>query len=149
MNIGYITSSNPHCAYTLHVLHNKHEYGPTNVIMSVVHPVPKCRRMNSLENLYNQFYRYNIIIIKEQSEEDKIPSLISITTYNASIHAHDPHSCSPVWMSTSVQSGPTWYVTHRQPFSLTIYNFIYQYINKLLLMYLLHFKMPLRCTQNT
>jgi hypothetical protein len=48
-NMRYITSSNTHSAYALHVLHNKHEYGPMNVIMSVIHPAPKCRRTNLSE----------------------------------------------------------------------------------------------------
>jgi hypothetical protein len=66
--------------------------------MSVIHPAPKFRRMNSLEKFYIQFFRYNIIIINEQSEEDKIPSLISITTYKATrmlmTHIHSlPFEC--------------------------------------------------------
>ena len=39
--IQYIMSSNPKSAYTLHILHSKHEYGTMNTIMSLLHPVHK------------------------------------------------------------------------------------------------------------
>jgi len=67
-----------------------------NVIMSVINPAPKSRRMNSLENFYFQLFQQYNTIINGQSERDKIPLLISITTYNSNRHAHDPHPFSPV-----------------------------------------------------
>ena len=93
----YTTSSNPQSAYALHVLHHKHEYGPMNVTKSVLHPAPKCRRMNSLGNFYIQLFQRHNTVINEQSEKDKIPFLISITTYHWNTHEVEPHSFSPVF----------------------------------------------------
>ena len=72
-HIRHITSNNPQSAYTVHILHNRHEYGPMNIIMSLLHPVHKSRRMNSSENFYTQLFQQNKIIINEQSQIDENP----------------------------------------------------------------------------
>jgi hypothetical protein len=50
--IRYIKSNNRQSAYAFQILHNQHDYGPWNVTVSLLHPVNKNRRMNSLENFY-------------------------------------------------------------------------------------------------
>jgi GIY-YIG catalytic domain. len=61
----YINSNNPHSAFALQILHNKHDYRPMNFTMSLLHPVHRNRRMNSLENFYIQLSRRHNTIIKE------------------------------------------------------------------------------------
>jgi hypothetical protein len=59
----YVTSNKPQSAYALHILHNQHEYGSMNFAMSLLHPIDRNLRMNSLENFYIQlFQRHNTII---------------------------------------------------------------------------------------
>jgi hypothetical protein len=50
--IRYINSNSRQSAYAFQILHNQHDYGPMNVTMSLLHPVNKNRRLNSLENFY-------------------------------------------------------------------------------------------------
>jgi hypothetical protein len=50
---------------------NKHEYGPMNITTSLLHPVYKSRRMNSLENFYTHLSQQHKIIISEQSQTDE------------------------------------------------------------------------------
>ena len=38
--------------HALHIPRNKHEYGPTIVIMSLLHPAYKGQQMTLLENLH-------------------------------------------------------------------------------------------------
>jgi hypothetical protein len=84
-------SNNPKSAYILHILHSKHEYGTMNAIMSLLHPVHKRERINSLENFcINFFQQCNSVIIK-QSQEVLNLSLISSMVYNSITHVHDPH----------------------------------------------------------
>ena len=40
-HIRYINSNNPPSAYALHILHDKYEYRPMNITMSLFHPVHK------------------------------------------------------------------------------------------------------------
>jgi hypothetical protein len=72
-HIRYNTSNNSRSAYALHILHNKHEYGPMNITMSLLHPVHKSRRMNSSENFYIQLLQWNNTIINEKSEKYENP----------------------------------------------------------------------------
>ena len=72
-HIRYITSNNLQSAYTIHILHNRYEYGPTNITMSLLHPVHKSQRMNSSENFYTHLFQQHITIINEQSQTDENP----------------------------------------------------------------------------
>jgi hypothetical protein len=65
--------SNPQSAYALHILYNKHEYGPMNAITSSLHPVCKSWHMNSLENFCIQFFLQHNTIINAQSQTDVNP----------------------------------------------------------------------------
>jgi hypothetical protein len=57
----------------LHILYNKHEYGPMNAIMSLLQPVCKSWHMNSLENFYTQFFLQSNTTINEQPQTDVNP----------------------------------------------------------------------------
>jgi hypothetical protein len=66
---------------TLHILYNKHEYGPMNAIMSLLHPVCKSWHMNSLANFYIQFFLQSNTIINEQPQTDVNPLFNLIYKY--------------------------------------------------------------------
>ena len=127
--IQYIMSSNPKSAYTLHILHSKHEYGTMNTIMSLLHPVHKSEWINSLENLCIQFFWQCNSAINIQSHKAVNPSLISSMVYNSITHVHDPQSTPLpfiVWfqgLSDLHQHYFTWDISYWQQFHLhaTIY----------------------------
>jgi len=87
-HIRYITSNNSRSAYALHIHHNKHEYGPTNITMSLLHPVHKSRRMNSSENFYIQLLQWHNTIINEQSEKHETPPVWSHPWYTNQTRVH-------------------------------------------------------------
>jgi len=71
--IRYITSNNPQSAYAIHILHYKYQYRPMNITMSLLHPVHKSQRMNSLENFYTHLFQQHATTINEQSQTDENP----------------------------------------------------------------------------
>jgi hypothetical protein len=126
--------------------------------MSVLHPVPRCRRMNSLEKFYIQLFQQYNTSINEQSEGEKIPPF----DHNYDIQLK--HACAwPTFILSrlnvdfrTVRPADTTspylvqYLTYWQRFSHARYNIQFH-----LSIYLqlpthvfLHFRMALRCTQH-
>ena len=62
----YIKTNDPKSAYALHVLNNRHEYGPIETTMSLIRSCRKGSHMNTLENFYIQDYYQKDILIPEQ-----------------------------------------------------------------------------------
>jgi hypothetical protein len=98
-------NSNLKSAYVLHLIHIKHEYGPMDIAMSLLHPAHKGRRMTSLENLYIQLFQWRNTIIKEQSQKDTNP-LFSLMYYTQLTDActWSPSTSLPyiLWSQSSV-----------------------------------------------
>jgi hypothetical protein len=66
-HIRYIKNNNEQSAYATHILQNRHEFGPINETMKLLHKATKGKRMNTLENYYIQKNYAHIIIIREQT----------------------------------------------------------------------------------
>jgi len=73
----YIKNNNPQSAYALHILHNRHEYGPMNETMTLLKPL----RDTSLLMPYEQYYIHSLHkegkLIPEQCRGDPNPLLLS------------------------------------------------------------------------
>ena len=94
-HIRHITSSNPQSAHAVPILHSRHEYGPMNITMSLLYPVHKSQRMNSLDNFYTQLFQQHKTIINEQSQTDENPFYDLI---------YDIHACSwPIFILSHSQ----------------------------------------------
>jgi len=71
-HIRYTTSNNPQTAYALYILHNAHEYGPMETIMTLLHSAQKSKRKNTSENYYIHYLHKNNMIIKEHNKKKSI-----------------------------------------------------------------------------
>jgi hypothetical protein len=94
-------SNNPQSAYVLHILHNKHGYGPMNVTMSLLHPAHKGWRMTSLEDFYIQLFQRHNITINKQSQKDT-NSLFDLI-YDTQL----THACS--WSPSTSLTSVVWF----------------------------------------
>jgi hypothetical protein len=70
----YIKTNDPKSAYTLHVLNNRHEFGPINSTMTLIRSRKKGSHMNTLENFYIHDYHQNGTLIPEQQLRE--PSIL-------------------------------------------------------------------------
>jgi hypothetical protein len=86
----YIKSNDPKSANAMHILNNRHEYGPINSTMTLVKICRKGWYMNILENFYIQQFHQNGTVIKEQQpgEQNILFKLIKPTT--PLTHAQNP-----------------------------------------------------------
>ena len=53
-HIRYIKNNNEQSAFATHILCNRHEFGPIDKTMKLLHKASKGKRMNVLENYYIQ-----------------------------------------------------------------------------------------------
>jgi len=65
-HIRYIKTNNPQSAYALHILNNRHEYGPLDETMQMIKTCTKGRYMNCWETMYIQEYHQKDSLITEQ-----------------------------------------------------------------------------------
>ena len=65
-HIRYIKTNNPHSAYALHILNNRHEYGPLDETMQMIKTCTKGSYMNCWEIMYIQEYHQKSSLITEQ-----------------------------------------------------------------------------------
>jgi len=69
-HIRYIRYNNPQSAYAMHILQNKHEYGPAKDTLQLLKVCPKGTRMSCWENFYMQtFHNHGILITEQQINE--------------------------------------------------------------------------------
>jgi hypothetical protein len=64
-HIRYIRRNEPQSAYVLHILNNKHEYGPINNTMTLLKHINKTSLL-PYEQLYIQSYHQHKQLISEQ-----------------------------------------------------------------------------------
>ena len=85
INCKYSSASvpeiNPQSAYALHILNNRHEYGPMNRVMKILKPCRKGKLMNTWETMFIQLHHRNRSLITEQqrSEHNPLYDLVSLT----------------------------------------------------------------------
>jgi hypothetical protein len=93
----YIKNNDPKSAYALHILDNRHEYGPIQDTMQLIKPCSKCRNMNIMENLYIQIFHRQGILIDEQFATERNPlfQLIDHTPPTPSNTRHSIQGQSP------------------------------------------------------
>ena len=72
-HVRYIRTNNPQSAYALHILQNRHEYGPTVDTLQLLKTCSKRTHMNCWEALYMQAFHQHGILIAEQQVSDSNP----------------------------------------------------------------------------
>jgi len=72
-HITYIRYNNPQSAYAIHILQNKHEYGPEKETLQLLKSCPKGTRMSCWENLYIQTHHSHGTLITEQQVNELNP----------------------------------------------------------------------------
>jgi len=72
-HVRYIGTNNPQSAYALHILQNRHEYGPIIDTLQLLKICSKGTHMNCLEALYMQVFHKHKILIAEQQIGDSNP----------------------------------------------------------------------------
>jgi hypothetical protein len=72
-HIRYIKNNNPTSAYATHILHNRHEFGPTEETLKLLIPCTKGTRMNCWESLFIYMHYNNNRLISEQQVTDSNP----------------------------------------------------------------------------
>jgi len=77
-HIRYIRSNNPQSAYALHILQNRHEYGPMNETMRLLKQVHKTTSLIPYERLYIQTLHQAGKLIPEQYPGDPNPLLQAV-----------------------------------------------------------------------
>jgi hypothetical protein len=65
-NTRHIKHNKPQLAYVLHILHNKHKYGPINNNMTLLKHIDKTTLLLPYEQLYIQSYHYHKQLIPQQ-----------------------------------------------------------------------------------
>jgi len=65
-HIRYIKHNDPQSAYALHILNNKHEYGPINDTMTLLKHINKATLLIPFEQIYIQSYHQNKQLTPEQ-----------------------------------------------------------------------------------
>jgi hypothetical protein len=74
--VPYIKNNNPLSAYTMHILHNRHEYGTPTSTLKLLNHCQKGTIMNIRESMYIQAYGQQDLLVPEQSSTDHNPLLV-------------------------------------------------------------------------
>jgi len=88
-HIRYIKNNDPQSAYTLHILQNRHEYGPLKDTMTLLKPIHKSSMLIPYEQLLIQTFHQNGTLIPEQKCNEQNQPTISVS------HRTQPHVTNP------------------------------------------------------
>jgi len=82
-HIRYIRSNNPQSAYAMHILQNRHEYGPAIETLQLLKACTKGTRMSCWENMYMQTFHNHGTLITEEEIGDPNPlyNIINESTF--------------------------------------------------------------------
>jgi len=72
-HIRYVRSNNPQSEYALHILENRHEYGPMDNTMILLKHINNQSLLLPYEQYHNQVLHHNRKLIPEQSPGDTNP----------------------------------------------------------------------------
>jgi len=72
-HVRHIKTNNPQSAYALHILQNRHGYGPIVDTLQLLKTCPKGTHMNCWEALYMPVFHQHGILITEQQASDCNP----------------------------------------------------------------------------
>jgi hypothetical protein len=81
-HIRYIRNNNPQSAYAQHILHNQHDYGTTNNLMTLLKPLNNPNMLTPYEQFYIQALHPEGKLIPEQCPGDPNP------LFELAIHPH-------------------------------------------------------------
>ena len=76
----YIKHSEPQSAYALHILNNKHEYGPIKDTMTLLKHIEKPSLVIPYVQLYIQLYHHNNQLFRSNTQTNKTPCFNYSTT---------------------------------------------------------------------
>jgi len=71
--LRYMRYKNPTSAYAMHILNNRHDFGPTEENLKLLKPCTKRTRMNCWEALFMHIHHRHNILISEQQVTDTNP----------------------------------------------------------------------------
>jgi len=82
-HVRYKITNNTHSGYTLNILQNRHEYGPTVITLQLLKTCSKDTHMKCWEALYMQAFNQHGILNAEQQVRDSNPTyeLINVTKF--------------------------------------------------------------------
>ena len=81
-HIRYIKNNDPQSAYALHILNNRHEYGPLKDTMELIKPIKKPAMLIPYEQLTIQTFHQNGLLIPEQNCNEHNPLFLLATEHN-------------------------------------------------------------------
>ena len=73
-HMRYMKQLDPQSAYTLHILKNKHEYGPIHTTMSLLKQITKTSLLFHYEQFYIQLHYYHKELTLEENTGENNPS---------------------------------------------------------------------------
>ena len=74
-HVRYIKKNNPQSAYAQHILHNQHEYGPMDHLMTILKPLKDMTMLTPYEQYFIQSLHQEGQLIPKQHLGDKNPLL--------------------------------------------------------------------------
>jgi len=77
----------------MHILHNRHQFGPADETLKLLKPCNKGIKMNCWETLYMNILYKQGLLISEQQVTDNIP-LFNLATVPRDLQATSPNSSS-------------------------------------------------------
>jgi hypothetical protein len=90
-HLRYIRNNNPTSAYTMHILHNRHEFSPAEETLKLLKPCTKGTKMNCWEAVYKNMHYRQGSLIPEQQVTDTNP-LFDLTIIPRDLHTLSLHS---------------------------------------------------------
>jgi hypothetical protein len=103
-------NNNPQSAYALHILNNRHEYGPMHNTMELLKQINKTKFLIPYEQLYIQSYHHHKQLIPEQNSGEYNP--MHQLVYDEQVK---PHPTEPPDLYTHPQSPIKQSVHNLQP----------------------------------
>jgi hypothetical protein len=92
-HLQYIKNNNPISAYAMHILHDRHQYGPADETLNLLKPCNKGTKMNCWEVLYMNMHYKQGLLISEQQVMDTNP-LFDLAIIPCDLQATSPISSS-------------------------------------------------------
>jgi len=141
-HLRYMRNNNPLSAYVMHILHNRHQFGPADETLKPVKPCNKVIKINCWEALYkNMIYKQGLLICEKQVTDTN--PLFDLATIIRDIQATSPNS--------SFQFVVTYTHTHRRvspdPLHQLLFydqvNILELYRTNLTFLFILQFKITL------
>ena len=101
-HIRYIKNNDPQSAYALHILNNRHEYGPLKDTMELLKPIN-----NSLWTINNPNFPPKRVS-HPRTKLQRTKPIISCWPWNTTLHNHPPHELHKPDLDTPDPYITTW-----------------------------------------